>query len=119
MNLNELKAQVALGEDSRRQFKQDVTNRPHVAKIRIGNSNIRNPILVSYITKRAAIPYRGLGSGIKRALEDWSEIDFSDDRDGCLFTAIVHRKEVIYTEVEADGEKTPGKTPGETPGENA
>jgi ATP-dependent DNA helicase RecG len=26
MNLNELKAQVALGEDSRRQFKQDVTN---------------------------------------------------------------------------------------------
>jgi len=25
MNLNELKAQVALGEDSRRQFKQDVT----------------------------------------------------------------------------------------------
>ena len=26
MNLNELKSQVALGEDSRRQFKQDVTN---------------------------------------------------------------------------------------------
>ncbi len=26
MNLNELKAQVALGEDSRRQFKQDATN---------------------------------------------------------------------------------------------
>jgi len=29
MNLNELKAQVALGEDSRRQFKQDVTRQPH------------------------------------------------------------------------------------------
>jgi len=26
MNLNELKSQVALGEDSHRQFKQDVTN---------------------------------------------------------------------------------------------
>ncbi len=26
MNLTELKAQVALGEDSRRQFKQDATN---------------------------------------------------------------------------------------------
>ena len=25
---------------------------------------------------------RGLGSGIKWALEDWSEIDFTDDRDG-------------------------------------
>ncbi|WP_423222664.1 hypothetical protein [Candidatus Amarolinea aalborgensis] len=26
MNLNDLKAQIALGEDSRRQFKRDVTN---------------------------------------------------------------------------------------------
>ncbi len=26
MNLNDLKSQVALGEDSRRQFKRDVTN---------------------------------------------------------------------------------------------
>ena len=64
-----------------------------VAKIRTGNSNIRNPILVSYIAK-GLLPYRGLGSGIKRALEDWPEIDFADDRDGCLFTATVHRKEV-------------------------
>lgn len=37
---------------------------------------------------------RGLGSGIKRALEDWPDIDFTDDRDGCLFTATVQRKEV-------------------------
>ena len=40
------------------------------------------------------MPYRGLGSGIKRALDAWPEIDFIDDRDGCLFTAIVHRKTV-------------------------
>ena len=40
------------------------------------------------------LPYRGLGSGIKRALEAWPEIDFADDRDGCLFTATVHRKAV-------------------------
>jgi ATP-dependent DNA helicase RecG len=65
-----------------------------VAKIRTGNSNIRNPILVSYIAK-GLLPYRGLGSGIKRALEDWPEIDFSDDRDGCLFTATVHRKGIF------------------------
>lgn len=26
MNLNDMKSQVALGEDSRRQFKRDVTN---------------------------------------------------------------------------------------------
>lgn len=63
-----------------------------VEKIRNGNSNIRNPILVSFIAK-GLLPYRGLGSGIKRALEDWPDIDFTDDRDGCLFTATIHRKE--------------------------
>lgn len=65
-----------------------------VAKIRTGNSNIRNPILVSYIAK-GMLPYRGLGSGIKRALEHWPAIDFDDDREGCLFTATVHRKEMV------------------------
>ncbi len=62
-----------------------------VAKMRTGNSIIRNPILASYIAK-GLLPYKGLGSGIKRALEDWPEIDFTDDRDGCLFTATVYRK---------------------------
>ncbi len=64
-----------------------------VEKIRSGNSNIRNPILVSHIAK-GLLPYRGLGSGIKRALDAWQKIDFTDDRDGCLFTAVVHRPEV-------------------------
>ena len=34
-----------------------------VEKIRTGNSNIRNPILVSYVAK-GLLPYHGLGSGI-------------------------------------------------------
>lgn len=77
-----------------------------VAKIRAGNSIIRNPILVSYIAK-GLLPYRGLGSGIKRALEDWPEIDFTDDREGCLFTATVHRKELIGSvEPETGSEKS-------------
>jgi hypothetical protein len=38
------------------------------------------------------LPYHGLGSGIKRVLDEWPQIDFTDDRDGCLFTATVHRK---------------------------
>lgn len=62
-----------------------------VEKIRAGNSNIRNPILVSYVAK-GLLPYHGLGSGIKRALEKWPIIDFADDHDGCKFTATVHRK---------------------------
>jgi len=74
-----------------------------VEKIRTGNSIIRNPILVSYISK-GLLPYRGVGSGIKRALDAWLEIDFIDDRDGCLFTAVVRRHVV-----EGSG-KSSGKT---------
>ncbi len=86
-----------------------------VEKIRLGNSIIRNPILVSYAAK-GMLPYRGLGSGIKRALEAWPEIDFVDDRDGCLFTATVHRKvgESSPKKLETPGEmpRTSGKTSG-------
>ena len=37
------------------------------------------------------LPYRGLGSGIQRALEAWSRIELTDDRDGYLLTARVFR----------------------------
>lgn len=62
-----------------------------VEKIKAGNSNIRNPILVSYVAK-GLLPYHGLGSGIKRALKAWPDIDFVNDHEGCLFTATVKRK---------------------------
>jgi ATP-dependent DNA helicase RecG len=52
-------------------------NNMTIPKIKNGNSNIRNPILVSYVAK-GLLPYRGLGSGIKRAMEDWPEIEFTD-----------------------------------------
>ena len=66
-----------------------------------------NPILVSYVAK-GLLPYHGLGSGIKRALEQWPQIDFTDDREGCLFTATVSR-----TVAASSGEssvKSSGKT---------
>lgn len=62
-----------------------------VDKIRTGNSNIRNPVLVSYASK-GLLPYHGIGSGIRRALAGWPDIQFSDDHDGCVFTANVRRK---------------------------
>ena len=58
------------------------------------------------IIAKGLLPYRGLGSGIKRALEAWPEIDFIDDRDGCLFTATIHRKIVegaVMGSVNTDG----------------
>lgn len=54
-----------------------------VERIRAGISNIRNPIIVSFVAK-GLLPYHGLGSGIKRALEKWRDIDFTDDHEGCL-----------------------------------
>lgn len=45
-------------------------------------------------SRKSRRSYRGPGSGIKRALEDWPDIEFTDDREGCLFTATVHRREV-------------------------
>ena len=69
----------------------NLPNNLTVEKIRKGNSNIRNPVLVSFIAK-GLLPYRGLGSGIKRALENWADIDLIDDREGSLFTAVIHRK---------------------------
>lgn len=62
-----------------------------VENIKRGNSNIRNPILASYATK--ILPYRGLGSGIIRALKAHPRIDFENDVEGNLFKAIVWREE--------------------------
>ena len=69
-------------------------------------TNIRNPILVSYAAK-GLLPYKGLGSGIKRALEDWQDISFTDDREGSMFIATIHRKELDDTGL---AEKTSQKT---------
>ena len=68
-----------------------------IEKIKAGNSNIRNPILISFISK-GLLPYRGIGSGIKRTLEEWPHIDFIEDREGCLFTAIIYRRSIKSSE---------------------
>ena len=79
-----------------------------VEKRRTGNAPIRNPILVSSVAK-GLHPYHGLGSGSKRALAEWPRRDFDDDREGCLFTAAVHRKPL--EELELAGE--PGELPAQ------
>jgi ATP-dependent DNA helicase RecG len=64
---------------------------------------------VSYAAK-GLLPYRGLGSGIKRALDDWPDISFTDDREGSMFIATVHRKELEgLGSAEKDSQKTSQK----------
>ena len=60
-----------------------------IENIKSGNSNIRNPILASFATK--LLPYRGLGSGIRRALKAYPNIDLIDDRENNLFKAIIKK----------------------------
>lgn len=59
-----------------------------VENIKSGNSNIRNPILASFATK--LLPYRGLGSGIRRALKSYPNIDLIDDRENNLFRVAIN-----------------------------
>ncbi len=62
-----------------------------IENIKSGNSNIRNPILASFATK--ILPaYRGLGSGILRALKVYPDIEFEDNRDGNFFKVTIVRK---------------------------
>ncbi|MFY9261640.1 MAG: RNA-binding domain-containing protein [Gallionella sp.] len=68
-----------------------------IENIKAGNSNIRNPILASFATK--LLPYRGLGSGLLRALRAYPAIELIDDRVGNLFKVIVQRPLMLITSV--------------------
>ncbi len=64
-----------------------------IENIKMGNSNVRNPILASFAPK--VLPYRGLGSGIKRAIKAYPDIEFIDDRAGNAFKAIIKRARLV------------------------
>jgi ATP-dependent DNA helicase RecG len=69
-------------------------NHLSVQNILAGNSNIRNPVIASFAAK--LLPYRGLGSGILRAVKAYPHIEFKDDREGNLFTAVVRRHPLSF-----------------------
>lgn len=60
-----------------------------VDDIRRGKSNRRNPTLSEHAFR--LLPYRGLGSGIPRALNEWPQIELIDEASGNQFTARVQR----------------------------
>ena len=79
-----------------------------VEAIRQGRTNRRNPTL----TEHAAhiLPYRGMGSGIPRALQAWPRIEFVDDVAGNQFSAIIWRPE---TEWGTNTDQVTGEVTGE------
>ncbi len=66
-----------------------LANHLDVDNIRFGISNLRNPALAAHAFY--ILPYRGLGSGIPRALATWPDIELIDDRPGNQFKAVVRR----------------------------
>ncbi len=65
-----------------------------IENIRNGVSVIRNPLVASFATKGGELPYRGIGTGILRALALTPDIEFESDHDRNLFTARIPRKTV-------------------------
>lgn len=63
-----------------------------IENIRNGVSVIRNPLIASFATKGNELPYRGIGTGIRRALAVVPALELESDHDRNLFTARIPRK---------------------------
>ena len=63
-----------------------------VENIRNGVSVIRNPLIASFATKGNELPYRGIGTGIRRALAAVPALELESDHERNLFTARILRK---------------------------
>jgi ATP-dependent DNA helicase RecG len=62
-----------------------------VENIRNGVSVIRNPLIASFATKGGELPYRGIGTGIRRALAAVPALELESDHERNLFTARIPR----------------------------
>lgn len=64
-------------------------NNLSIENIKHGISVIRNPIITSFCSK--LLPYRGIGSGIVRAIKNYNKIDFINDKESERFKVIIYR----------------------------
>jgi ATP-dependent DNA helicase RecG len=62
-----------------------------IENIKNGNSNSRNPIISSFA--RYALQFRGIGSGVQRAIKNWPNIELFDDREKNEFKVVILRAE--------------------------
>jgi ATP-dependent DNA helicase RecG len=67
-----------------------LVNHLSIENIKSGNAIPRNPILLNYASK--ILPYRGLGSGIRRALKAHPQTDLINDVANQQFRVILWRK---------------------------
>ncbi|MFO0449217.1 MAG: Fic family protein [Pseudomonadota bacterium] len=86
--------------------------------IRRGVTNRRNPTLTDHAVQ--LLPYRGLGSGIPRALGAWPKVEFDDDVRGNQFRVVVVRPPAPTTvnfglTIEGAGQVSPPVTPPVAP----
>lgn len=64
-----------------------------IENIKMGNAVVRNNLIVSYCSKM--MEYRGLGSGIRRALKNQPNIQLIDDKESNKFKVIITRESII------------------------
>lgn len=64
-----------------------------VEMMKSGVSVARNPLIFTFATKE--IPYRGIGSGVKRVMEIASKVEFVSDGEANFFTAKIFRQKNV------------------------
>lgn len=84
-------------------------NHLDVEQIRFGLSNLRNPTLASHAFYM--LPYRGLGSGIPRAVEACPTLELIDDRRGNQFKVVIRRLNFKESQPESQPESRPESQP--------
>jgi len=83
-----------------------------VEKILAGNTNIRNPVIASYVAK-GLLPYWGLGSGMRRVQSAWNNIQFIDDKAGVQFRVVIHREQIWIGKERHEPKSEPNELNGE------
>ena len=79
-------------------------NHLDIEKIKAGVSVVRNPLIFSFATRE--MPYRGLGTGVMRAIELGAQVSFVSDRELNVFKAVIRREPV-------NGDETVNETANE------
>lgn len=64
-----------------------------IENILMGNAVVRNNLIVSYASK--LMKYRGLGSGVARAVKNQPDLELYNDKEGEQFKVVIPRKPIV------------------------